>query len=221
MFSPSCCFFSLSPTQPLLNTTRNPTHPPPLFILPTDDEQNNDKKNQKDQSNVPKEYISLLGAVVALLTVVFGLSAGTICGLVGFLYPAAKSLRAIERKSSSSGTTAEVTQWLIYWVVYSFFSIIEVFVDYLLYWIPFYYAFKMAFLLWAMMPQTRGAKFLYDSFLKDFLKSKESTIDAAMRGAKASVGNAAAAAATATATATTATTVAENVKKSGVEKKGE
>ena len=114
-----------------------------------------------------------------------------------------------------------MTQWLIYWVVYSFFSIIEVFVDYLLYWIPFYYAFKMAFLLWAMMPQTRGAKFLYDSFLKDFLKSKESTIDAAMRGAKASVGNAAAAAATATATATTATTVAENVKKSGVEKKGE
>jgi receptor expression-enhancing protein 5/6 len=216
LFSPSCCFFSLSPTQPLLNTTRNPTHPPPLFILPTDDEQNNDKKNQKDQSNVPKEYISLLGAVVALLTIVFGLSAGTICGLVGFLYPAAKSLRAIERKSSSSGTTAEVTQWLIYWVVYSFFSIIEVFVDYLLYWIPFYYAFKMAFLLWAMMPQTRGAKFLYDSFLKDFLKSKESTIDAAMRGAKATVGNAAAAAA-----ATAATTVAENVKKSGVEKKGE
>jgi receptor expression-enhancing protein 5/6 len=120
------------------------------------------------------------------------------------------SLRAIERKPP--GGAAEVTQWLIYWVVYSFFSIIEVFVDYLLYWIPFYYAFKMAFLLWAMMPQTRGAKFLYDSFLKDFLKSKESTIDAAMRGAKASVGNAAAEA--------TAAAV-ENVKKSGVEKKGE
>lgn len=68
--------------------------------------------------------------------------------------------------------------------MYSFFSIIEVFVDYLLYWIPFYYAFKVAFLLWAMLPQTRGAKFLYDNFLKDFLKSNEPKIDAALRDAK-------------------------------------
>ena len=208
--------FSLSPTEP--NPTQpNPTQPNPTQPtgpnatrasppFPPDRWMKNDK-NEKDQSNVPKEYISLFGALVALLAIVFGFSAGTICGLVGFLYPAAKSLQAIERKSSG----AEVTQWLIYWVVYSFFSIIEVFVDFLLYWIPFYYAFKMAFLLWAMLPQTRGAKFLYDSFLKDFLKSKESTIDAAMRGAKATVGSAAAEAAAAV----------ENVKKSAAEKKGE
>merc|ERR1712183_840275 len=78
----------------------------------------------------------------------------------------------------------EVTQWLIYWVVYSFFAILEVFVDFLLYWIPFYYAFKMAFLLWAMLPQTKGAKYLYDSFLKDFLKKNESKIDKALLNAK-------------------------------------
>ena len=156
---------------------------------------------------MPKEYISIGGALVVALAIVFGFSAGSICGVVGFLYPAAQSLRAIERKSSGG----EVTQWLIYWVVYSFFSIIEVFVDFLLYWIPFYYAFKMAFLLWAMLPQTRGAKFLYDSFLKDFLKSKESIIDAALKDAKASAGNAASEAAAA----------AENVKKTIEQKKGE
>lgn len=69
-------------------------------------------------------------------------------------------------------------------MVYSLFSIIEVFITSLLYWIPFYYAFKLAFLLWAMLPQTRGAKFLYDSFLKDFLLSTESKIDKAMNTAK-------------------------------------
>jgi len=37
-----------------------------------------------------------------------------------------------------------------------------------------------------MLPQTRGAKFLYDNFLKDFLKSKESMIDRALRDAKSS-----------------------------------
>lgn len=39
-----------------------------------------------------------------------------------------------------------------------------------------------------MMPQTKGAKFLYDSFLKDFLKKNESKIDAALDDAKRTAG---------------------------------
>lgn len=38
--------------------------------------------------------------------------------------------------------------------------------------------------MWAMLPQTKGAKFLYDNFLKDFLKENESRIDAAVEQAK-------------------------------------
>merc|ERR1719389_1540143 len=95
------------------------------------------------------------------------------------------SLEAIENK-----VRGDDTQWLIYWVVYAFFSTIEVFTGFILYWIPFYFAFKLAFLLWAMLPQTRGAKFLYDSFLKDFLKKSSSDsmsrIDTAMAEAKKS-----------------------------------
>lgn len=45
----------------------------------------------------------------------------------------------------------------------------------------------MAFLLWAMLPQTKGAKFLYDSFLKDFLKKNEHKIDSALNEARQSV----------------------------------
>lgn len=121
----------------------------------------------EDQINVPKEYISLGGAALLLIIIIFGLSAGTLCSIVGFIYPALKSLQALEHRARG-----EVTQWLIYWVVYSFFSIIEVFVDLLLYWIPFYYAFKVAFLLWAMLPQTRGAKFLYDSFFEGLFEEQ-------------------------------------------------
>ena len=86
--------------------------------------------------------------------------------------------------SSFSLSLTHSRKWLVYWVVFAFFSLIESFIDFLLYWIPFYYAFKLAFLLWAMLPQTKGAKFLYDSFLKDFLKKNESRIDAAMADAK-------------------------------------
>lgn len=77
----------------------------------------------------------------------------------------------------------------MYWVIFSFFQIIEVFIDFLVYFIPFYYAFKLAFLLWLMLPQTKGAAFLYDAVLKDFLKKNESRIDAALADAKKHAGN--------------------------------
>merc|ERR1712021_129276 len=96
-----------------------------------------------------------------------------------------KSMESIENKNRGDDV-----QWLVYWVIFSFFGILESFANFLLYWIPFYYAFKLAFLLWAMLPQTKGAKFLYDSFLKDFLKKENSDsmsrIDTAMAEAKKS-----------------------------------
>mmetsp|Transcript_10634 Transcript_10634/g.15561 ORF Transcript_10634/g.15561 Transcript_10634/m.15561 type:complete len:200 (-) Transcript_10634:381-980(-) len=138
----------------------------------------------EDMVKIPKEYIVLGAGAVVFILIFFGIGAGTLCSLVGFIYPAFKSFEVIENR-----TRGDDTQWLIYWVVYSFFSIIEVFVDFLLYWIPFYYAFKLAFLLWAMLPQTKGAKFLYDSFLKDFLKKNESKIDAALNDAKKTATN--------------------------------
>lgn len=129
----------------------------------------------EEATKVPKEYLVLAGGLIFFLIIFFGIGAGSLCSIVGFVYPAFKSFESIENR-----TKGDQTQWLIYWVVYAFFSIIEVFVEILLYWIPFYYAFKMAFLLWAMLPQTKGAKYLYDSFLKDFLKKNESKIDAAL-----------------------------------------
>ena len=123
------------------------------------------------------------GGIVIALILVFGVGIASLSSLVGFVYPAWKSFEAIESKIKGDDT-----QWLVYWVIFAIFSIMEVFVDLVLYWIPFYYAFKLAFLLWAMLPQTKGAKFLYDSFLKDFLKKSESRIDAALADAKKTAG---------------------------------
>ena len=119
-----------------------------------------------------------LGGLVAIF-VLYGVGIASLTTIVGFVYPAIKSFQAIETK-----LRGDDTQWLVYWVLFTFFNIIEVFVDLLLYWIPFYFAFKLAFLLWLMLPQTKGATFMYDAFLKDFLKKNESRIDAAMNDAK-------------------------------------
>ena len=69
--------------------------------------------------------------------------------------------------------------------------------------------------MWEMLPQTRGAKFLYASFLKDFLKSNESKIDAALKDAKSSAGKVASEAKDA------AGVIADNVKTSVIDKKDE
>jgi receptor expression-enhancing protein 5/6 len=52
-----------------------------------------------------------------------------IVNLVGFIYPAYMSFKAI-----SSNTINDDTQWLTYWVVYAFFNITESITDILFSW---------------------------------------------------------------------------------------
>lgn len=103
-------------------------------------------RSTQEKTHVPKEYIFIGGAFIFTLAFLSGVGTGTLCNVIGFIFPAIKSVRAIESHASN-----EVTQWLVYWVVYSFFSVIEIFAETLLYWIPFYYRFKLGFLLWAML----------------------------------------------------------------------
>lgn len=124
----------------------------------------------------------VLAVVLTLLTMLSGVGTSALASTIGFVYPAWKSFEAIETKRKDDDT-----QWLIYWVVYSFFSIIELFSDFLLYWIPFYYSFKLAFLIWLMLPQTNGAITIYNHFLKDFLKSNEAQMDEMINRAKRGV----------------------------------
>lgn len=138
----------------------------------------------QDATGVEKLYLVVGASSVLLLLLLVGFGAGLICNIVGFVYPAFCSFKAIETESKKDDV-----QWLTYWVVYACFNIIEVFADFLLYWIPFYYAFKLGFLLWLFMPSTQGASFLYNHFLAPFLKSQESRIDRAMKEAVSSSGS--------------------------------
>ena len=55
--------------------------------------------------------------------------------------PAPVSLISI--KAIESYKKDDDTQWLTYWVVYGYFSIVEFFSDIFLSWFPFYYAGKV------------------------------------------------------------------------------
>ncbi|DBA00107.1 TPA: hypothetical protein N0F65_000398 [Lagenidium giganteum] len=131
------------------------------------------------QTGVDKFYIFCAGAVLAgiLLFVVGG--ANLVVNLVGFVYPAYMSFKAL----SSPGENDD-TQWLTYWVVYAFFNITEQFTDILLSWIPFYFFIKVGFLVWCYHPSTLGSNVIYQNIIKPYVAPHVSKIDSAIDSVK-------------------------------------
>eukprot|EP00803_Ostreobium_quekettii_P006640 evm.model.scf_3238.2 EVM.evm.TU.scf_3238.2 scf_3238:7083-9310(+) len=95
-----------------------------------------------------------------------------VCDLVGFVYPAYASFKALETKE-----TGDDIQWLTYWVVYAVFMTLDVFAGELLGWIPLFYEMKLLFIIWMIVPQFKGAKVMYDNYIKPFLTKHASRFD--------------------------------------------
>lgn len=108
-------------------------------------------------TKVPRRYLFLGICVIFTIYLLFGSGASLLATLIGFVYPAYKSVFAIESEGKDDDT-----QWLTYWVVYGFFSIVEFFTDTLLSWFPFYYLIKCGFLVWCMMGgENNGSLIIY------------------------------------------------------------
>ena len=104
--------------------------------------------------------------------------------LLGFLYPAYASVKAVE-----SNDKDDDTKWLTYWVVYSAFNVVEFFTDMFLSWFPLYFCFKCIFLGWCMAPiSSNGSVFVYRKFIAPFvlkhMKEADGLIDIAADVAK-------------------------------------
>ena len=117
-----------------------------------------------------KLIMSILG--VCLFFVFIGYFDHYITTVIGILYPAIWSIRAIESKGSEDDK-----QWLTYWVVFAIFTFIDMFSGFVLKFIPFYFFFKLIFLVWCFMPNTRGATFIYDKFIIKLFQKYESKIN--------------------------------------------
>lgn len=127
------------------------------------------------ESKTGVNRLYLFAGCVSLLSLylVVGYASGFIVALLGFLYPAYASVKAIE-----SSNKEDDTQWLTYWVVYAVFGIVEFFSDIFLSWFPLYFLFKCIFLGWCMAPFSwNGSEFIYHRFVGPFILKHEKDVD--------------------------------------------
>lgn len=65
----------------------------------------------------------------------------------------------------------------MYWVVLSCFSLFEYWTYFIVGWIPFYAYFRLFLFMYLVLPQTQGAKLLYQVYIHPFLAKYEHDID--------------------------------------------
>lgn len=90
----------------------------------------------------------------------------------GNLYPAYYSYKAVKTKN-----VKEYVRWMMYWIVFALFTVVETVADLTIAWFPLYYEIKIAFVIWLLSPYTRGASVIYRKALHPLLSSKEREID--------------------------------------------
>lgn len=122
------------------------------------------------KTGIKRLYLFMILVVMLGLYMVFGYAAQLLCNIIGFLYPAYRSIKALESPNKDDDT-----KWLTYWVVFALFSIIEYFSDILLYWFPFYWLFKCIFHVWCFVPiENNGSAVIYNRVIRpNFLKHQE------------------------------------------------
>ncbi|KAG6871771.1 hypothetical protein C0995_000289 [Termitomyces sp. Mi166 len=93
----------------------------------------------------------------------FYFTARIISSATAFLYPGYASYKTLSQRPASE---EELERWLMYWI-------------------PFYYPLKTLFLLYLVLPQTRGASYIYTMHLYPFFHAHETQIDATLAQLKA------------------------------------
>merc|ERR1711862_161262 len=88
-----------------------------------------------------------------------------VSNLVGFLYPAYMSFKALDGGKTVDGNAI---QWMTYWIIFCLLNILEDTLPFLLA-IKFYFPIKMFCVAWLYHPKSTGAEVLYSSAIRPYI----------------------------------------------------
>lgn len=86
--------------------------------------------------------------------------------LIGFIYPAYMSFKALEGGKSIDG---DATQWMTYWIIFCSINLMEDTFSFLPRSVSFFYSIKVLAVIWLYHPKTTGAQVIYSSGLRPYL----------------------------------------------------
>lgn len=89
---------------------------------------------------------------------------------VTFAFPLLATFKALKRN-------ADLKPWVMYWSVVSMYTVIESYLYFLVRFVPFYGLMKVYFAIWLILPQTKGAEYLYYKHVEPFFEANEAKID--------------------------------------------
>ena len=123
----------------------------------------------KDKTGIDGIYI-IIFLLLCVLLVYLGIFGTLITNFVGTLYPGFSTIKSIEKKKRKK-------EWLIYWVIYGCFIIVDMFSAIIMKFIPFYFVLKILFLIWMFLPGSNGSILIYNFLILKLFKSIENIVD--------------------------------------------
>merc|ERR1711982_81219 len=116
----------------------------------------------EDQTGYSKVYF-LFAIKFLIITFLYVIGGGKlISDPTCFAYPAYMSFKAID----TIETLEDDIQWLTYWIVFSFMSFLETYATAIISFVPFYFGFKIMFMIWLYHPKYQGASLVYKQVLR-------------------------------------------------------
>ena len=132
-----------------------------------------------ESGGINKDALIVIGficfAKILIIDIIFGRSGQLICHFIGFAYPAYRTTKAIESNRNGDDNIDKI-QWLMYWVVFASFHLVEFFSDTILGWMPMYWICKSIFLLACMSPLNL-CSVMYHTIVLPLFKQSEAIID--------------------------------------------
>ncbi|KAI3394426.1 hypothetical protein diail_2676 [Diaporthe ilicicola] len=102
----------------------------------------------------------------------FDIFAKLLSSITSFLFPLFASYKALK-----TSDPAQLTPWLMYWVVLACALLVESWTEWFLVWIPLYSYIRLLFLLYLVLPQTQGARVIYTTYIHPYLEENETQIE--------------------------------------------
>lgn len=116
----------------------------------------------ENKTGIDRVYLFVQIVICLVIYLLLGVGQQLVCNLIGFVYPAYCSLKALETSQKEDDT-----KWLTYWVIFALFTLIEFFSNYILALLPFYWVLKCFFYVWLMAPtEYNGSLLLYRRIIR-------------------------------------------------------